>query len=96
LTIVQDFPKKKSEPGGLVSSHNVEMVQGKAHDIKIIPEEKGTTLTIVQDFPKKKSDGELNRTHNIEMVQGKGKAHDFTIQPDGNLKFDRKTTLEIV
>ena len=61
LTIVQDFPKKKTDNHG-----GVEMVQ--QEKFKMDNKNKSTTLTIVQDFPKKKA--ESSHT-GVEMVQGK-------------------------
>ena len=53
--------------------HNVEMVQGKANDIKIETDEnKKTTLTIVQEFPKKKTN-EDNKHIEFEESSDKSK-----------------------
>jgi hypothetical protein len=55
LTIVQDFPKKPTEP---IAAASAQLVQGKLTDIKMAApdENRRTTLTIVQDFQKKQAD----------------------------------------
>lgn len=67
LTIVQDFPKKKSD-----HSSDISMMQGKAKNVDILDEKeyKKQTLTIVQDFRKKKSGEDHD---NFEMLQKKEK-----------------------